>query len=542
MIFSIITFIVALVIAAIAAGFSIVGLMVIFSASAIPVALMAGSLEIGKLVTATWLYRNWYTSPRLLRIYLTVATVILMLITSMGIFGFLSKAHLQQTALATQNNAKIERIESEMQRNEIELTKLEAKIVQLETESVTDTTGIQEQLAAEQERMNNVYTRIQPTIDELNDTIRREQTKSDTQIDQLLERLASINESIDTFERFVENNDIRALQALVGTKVDGQYGPNTARAVDRYRDRLEEEKTELTQTIADLREAVNTDVIDNARAEIAALRSRADKQIEQSEQTIASLRAQLDNSLALDNTAAIEEVVSKIRAIENDNDAKFNEKFALETEIRGLEAEVGPIKYVAEFLYDDGNKDMIDKAVTWLIIVLIFVFDPLAVLLLIAANYSFMHRNDSKQQKEIVDVLFNKKEKVVDSPEEISDNSTIIEEPNDDTNTKNEKESTEQAESILDKKTHQEIKPAPTRSKNEVGKSTPDTKPRGKKKPLATEKTKEVKETPKAVDEKTINILEEPEESIDLPLSEEDENTKRLLREAWLNTTTKKDD
>ena len=101
MLFPIITFFVAIAIAIIAAWFSIAGLMAIFSAAAIPVALMAGSLEVGKLVAASWVYRNWKRAPFLLKSYLTAATVVLMFITSMGIFGFLSKAHLEQSAQMT---------------------------------------------------------------------------------------------------------------------------------------------------------------------------------------------------------------------------------------------------------------------------------------------------------------------------------------------------------------------------------------------------------------------------------------------------------
>ena len=78
MFFPLLVFIVALVIAAIAAWFSVAGLMAIFAASAIPVAIMAGSLEVGKLVAASWVYRNWKRAPFLLKSYLTFATVVLM--------------------------------------------------------------------------------------------------------------------------------------------------------------------------------------------------------------------------------------------------------------------------------------------------------------------------------------------------------------------------------------------------------------------------------------------------------------------------------
>ena len=95
MIFGLIVLLCALAISGIAAWYSLIGLIAIFAASPLPVALMGASLEAGKLVAASWLYKNWKESPRFLKYYLTFAVVILMFITSLGIFGFLSKAHIE---------------------------------------------------------------------------------------------------------------------------------------------------------------------------------------------------------------------------------------------------------------------------------------------------------------------------------------------------------------------------------------------------------------------------------------------------------------
>ena len=103
----------------------------------------------------------------------------------------------------------------------------------------------------------------------------------------------------------------------------------------------------------------------------------------------------------------------------------MDEKFKLETEVRKLEAEVDPIKYIAEMVYGDTQSNTIDQAVRWLIIVFIFVFDPLAVLLLIAANFSFINRNNHDgRQEEIFDALFAKK-KTLDKEPEMNDNDSI---------------------------------------------------------------------------------------------------------------------
>ena len=92
MLFPIITFITAITIAAIAAWFSVVGLMAIFTASAISVAIMAVALEVGKLVSASWVYRNWTRAPFFLKSYLTIAVIVLMFITSMGYLWILIKS------------------------------------------------------------------------------------------------------------------------------------------------------------------------------------------------------------------------------------------------------------------------------------------------------------------------------------------------------------------------------------------------------------------------------------------------------------------
>jgi len=122
MFFGILTLITALSIAGVAAWFSIAGLMAIFSASAIAIAIMAGVLEVGKLVTASWLYRHWQETRFMMKVYMTSAVVVLMLITSMGIFGFLSKAHLDQAAEGGNNNLLIKRIEQQMVREQRAIT------------------------------------------------------------------------------------------------------------------------------------------------------------------------------------------------------------------------------------------------------------------------------------------------------------------------------------------------------------------------------------------------------------------------------------
>ena len=424
MIFPIITFLVAISIAAIAGWFSIAGLMAIFAASAIPVAIMAGSLEVGKLVAASWVYRNWKRAPFLLKSYLTIAVIVLMFITSMGIFGFLSRAHLEQAAEGQKYTARAERIANDIIRNEEIINRTEIKIEKLENETADDTSDIQAQLDAEQTRMNQAYDRVQPAIDEQMSIIESEQNGQEEQVKSYLDQISRIDDTLTKLQTYVENEEIRKLQGLVGSKQDGRYGAKTAAKVEAFRLSLQQEKAGLVQIVEDIRSSVDSVAISQAREEIKRLRSIAERDVQNSQATIDRLRAQLNSVSEIDNSVEIEQLIEKVRTVEITNEELRDEKFELETEVRKLEAEVGPIKYIAEVVYGNAERDTVDDAVRWLIIVFIFVFDPLAVLLLIAANYSFINRhNNDDRQEEIFDALFSKKEKkTLDKSTSLSDN------------------------------------------------------------------------------------------------------------------------
>ena len=412
MFFPLLVFVVALIIAGIAAWFSVAGLMAIFAASAIPVAIMAGSLEVGKLVAASWVYRNWKRAPFLLKSYLTFATVVLMFITSMGIFGFLSSAYLEQASEGQQSQARIERISNDILRFEDTIQRTEVKIEKLENETSNDTSDIQAQIDSEQLRMDKAFERVQPAIDEQLEIIANEQRGAEDEVASYLDQIAKIDTVLDTLQQYVANDEIRKLQALVGTRVDGNYGSGTAAKVEEFRNSKTTEKQRLVTIVEDIRTSVDSSVVDEARYEIKRLRDQANENVQKSQETIDRLRSQLNTVAAVDNTADIELLVQKVRESEMSIETMIEEKFELETAIRKLEAEVGPIKYIAELVYGNSGTDTIDQAVRWLIIVFIFVFDPLAVLLLIAANFSFQNRhNHDGRQEEIFDALFAKKEK-----------------------------------------------------------------------------------------------------------------------------------
>ena len=261
-----ITFLSAISISIIAAGYSIIGLATLFAGAAMPIIAMGSALEIGKLVAASWLYNNWRSDmvPATLKAYLFSAIIVLVFITSMGIFGFLSKAHLDQVQPTSGNTIKINAIDNQIKRQEIIIDRAEKTLIQLD-------------------------------------------------------------KSIEVYL----NNEY----ATRGLK---------------ERQKQEAERNELNTAIK------------NASDEIAKLST---------------------------------------------------EKANLQLAQDKIEAEVGPIKYVAELIYGDDAKSHFDEAVRIVILILIFVFDPLAVLLLIAANISLrqwrLKRNltKAKEEKRLEDKL-----------------------------------------------------------------------------------------------------------------------------------------
>ena len=259
MFLTLLTFISAISISVIAAGYSIIGLATLFAGAFIPIVAMGSALEVGKLVAASWLYHNWRSNiPKLLKTYLFLAIIILIFITSMGIFGFLSKAHLDQVKPTAGNTEQIALIDKQISQQE--------KIIE----------------------------RAEKTLNQL-----------DKALDVYIEK------------EFVTR----------GLKERKKQEPE--------RLALNEEITDASNILGEL----------------------------------------------------------------------MLEKNTLKIEQDKIDAEVGPLKYVAELIYGKNAQDHFDEAVRLVIIVLVFVFDPLAVLLLISANISLTQYNEKK--------LLTRKEKKV---------------------------------------------------------------------------------------------------------------------------------
>jgi len=244
-------------ISAVAVYYSVVGLTAIFAAAVVPIIVMGTTLEISKLIATVWLKQNWTIAPKAIKTYLMAAVAVLMLITSMGIFGFLSKAHLDQ-GVPTGDVA--------------------AKVALLDEKIKTERDNIEADKKALQQM--------------------------DAQVDQLLGRTSD------------------------------DKGAN--RAVQIRKSQAKERKS-LQDEIA------------------------------RSQKTITTLN---------------------------------EERAPIASELRKVEAEVGPIKYIAAFFYGATDQTVLEKAVTWVILTLIVVFDPLAVILLLASQISFQSIREKREEEE----------------------------------------------------------------------------------------------------------------------------------------------
>lgn len=266
----------ALSLSAVAAYYSVMGLVAIFAAAPIPIFIMGALLEACKLVVASWLYRSWKEVPVLLKSYFTIALAVLMILTSMGIFGYLSKAHLDQAVPTGDVAAKLSLID--------------------------------EKIKTEKENLNANRTELNQLDSQVNETISRS-----------------------------------GGNASAGTS-----------GVERS---------------------------------IAIRRSQ-----------------QKDRARILSEIGTTQTKIAKLQ----------EERAPIAAEVRKVEAEVGPIKYIAALIYGDNpDVDVLEKAVRWVIIMIVSVFDPLAVLMLVAANWNL--RKETEKDP-IVEYVKEVTEEVVEEP------------------------------------------------------------------------------------------------------------------------------
>ena len=311
---------VALTISAIAAYYSIYGLATIFAAAVIPIIVMGAALEVGKLVSVVYLHQYWTETKWMLKTYLIIAIGLLMFITSLGIFGFLSKAHVEQSSMSIEQIALVDSIEEKVIRSESKIVRWDEEIKRLLT---PNSERVDIQIGNEQQQLDKLYDRIEKEKKAANDAYNQ--------------KLKTINETVTGF------------------------GSGAAK-----REQVDAANVEL-------------------KKELANIDKKYKDEIKDLQDTIKAYRVQSETKTE-NIDGKIEELESKIDAEQLLQDELKTEQLVYEKEYRKLEAEVGPIKYIAELIYGDVDRGLLEDAVRWVIIILVIVFDPLAVALLIAWN------------------------------------------------------------------------------------------------------------------------------------------------------------
>jgi len=347
MVYSLIIFFSALSISLTAAYFSIIGLGTIFPGSKLAIIVMGSVLEVGKLVAAVWLHKNWDKKIKFIKYYLLLAVLILTGITSMGIFGFLSKSHIQHSAEIQQEIALLENIDNKISRK------------------------------------NELLDRKRLEISQAENRIDFSGDKNKEKIDLLLTRISSLKEEskekTDSYQSLIlsKRSEIQDInQKIEDEKPKGIFASNKNYLV--LVESLNKEKESILSSISELQ-----------------LKSE-NESISLSE-NISSIRSSIDelSIIPTTNNTDITKLNSDIEIIYQDIEALEMEKLPLGKKLLELEAEVGPIKYIANVLQDWFMlKIDISESVRIVIITIIFVFDPLAILLLISATITW---KDSKE-------------------------------------------------------------------------------------------------------------------------------------------------
>ena len=388
MFIAILTLLSALSISGVAIFYSVIGLATIFPGAFVPVVIMGGVLEVGKLITASWLYRNWRFTPFMLRTYLTTAVIILSLITSMGIFGFLSKAHLEQNLASDTLIQRIQILEDKIESEKMSIERQTLIINRAEKAISRDTGTASGDIEVQQSIIADANEKLKTLLAVETNTIRDLNDRLNTTVKDLNDRLKTLDKNVSdvlTSNKSFFNEEKAAADLKASQKVE--------------REQIANKIEEAQETIAIK--------ITEAEKRIAELKTDHKTEIAKAQEIIANMRTgSQDNKGQF--TKEIETAEKKIFDSQGNIDLYIVEKQPLEKDMLTLEAEIGPVKYIAALAVDWGITDQVEtsKAVRWVILLLIVVFDPLAVLLLIAANQSLMRRFPPEPPKpqEIVDL------------------------------------------------------------------------------------------------------------------------------------------
>ena len=309
-----------------------------------------------------------------MRSYMVSAVIILSVITSIGIFGFLSKAHLDQSASTGDAVAQVERIEDLIQRENLRITTAEEQITRIESGGSLD---VSESIKQQEEIRDTAWDRIQDDVEYAENQIEkiREGLESD---------LSKKQSELDALDDIVKSYTDQGTTGGVFSRED-----NVAKGIE-IRESQKTERDRIALEMGELRGYAETQIA-GYRNQIGEYRASVQDTIDGANREINRLREQ-----GADDQASRDEQIDTIQERIDSAYAKIDEYnvelFDKQSIVRDIEKEVGPIKYVAQLLYGNSGAGAVDNAVTLLILLLVFVFDPLAIVLVLAANLSWKER------------------------------------------------------------------------------------------------------------------------------------------------------
>ena len=243
-----VTLITALSISGVAIYYSVAGLAAIFAAAVIPIIIMGTVLETAKLVTAVWLHRYWHRSVWWLKTYLSIAVLVLMFITSMGIFGFLSRAHIEQTSLSTEQVAQAEQLTDQLNRSEAKVARWNEELDRLF--AGTDV-RVDSLLDREQQELDAIYQRIEREKEQLRQDA---QTKIEIQNNRLAQAQERKEQDIAIAqERFTDESTRELLDEAIDTATGNELSVASAvqREIISINDELADQLAEVDNRFAD---------------------------------------------------------------------------------------------------------------------------------------------------------------------------------------------------------------------------------------------------------------------------------------------------
>jgi len=344
MFFAALTFLSAVSISLTAAYFSVIGLATMFPGSKEAIIIMGGVLELGKLIASVWLHHNWNDSFKFLKRYLLFSVIVLSLITSMGIFGFLSRSHVEHHASMEREQAIVLQIDQKIERqNDFIARKKEEISLSLNAQKF------------KQDNSSGIIETLQARVESL----KKEKIESISIQQNLIEEL---NKRLQSLDLDLENAKPKGIFA------DSKKYDQLVESQQVERLSINENKSSAESNIQE----ISQDFDDK----IKATRDKID----------ISLTVKEPNSNNTNESIAQKEIESAYNIIAE----LESEKFEYGAKLRALEVEVGPILYIANMVNDwTGTEIDTGQAIRIVIITLIFVFDPLAILLLIASTMTF---------------------------------------------------------------------------------------------------------------------------------------------------------